>query len=68
MGASQDGSVFCRFPQEETHANRGKTGDGFFQAAMVIAYGSILEADEHPCTPYFDVHQRYRVLTHSQMI
>ena len=24
-------------------------------------------ADEHPCTPYSDVHQGYRVLTHSQI-
>ena len=24
-------------------------------------------ADEHPCTTYFDVHQGYRVLTHSQV-
>ena len=24
-------------------------------------------ADEHPCTTYFDVHQGYRVLTHSQL-
>ena len=24
-------------------------------------------ADEHPCTTYFDVHQEYRVLTHSQV-
>ena len=24
-------------------------------------------ADEHPCTTYFDVHQGYRVLTHSHM-
>ena len=26
-----------------------------------------LGADEHPCTTYFDVHQGYRVLTHSHM-
>ena len=25
-------------------------------------------ADEHPCTTNFDVHQGYRVLTHSHMI
>ena len=24
-------------------------------------------ADEHPCTTYFDVHQGYRVLTHSHI-
>ena len=24
-------------------------------------------ADEHPCTTYLEVHQRYKVLTHSQM-
>ena len=24
-------------------------------------------ADEHPCAPYFDVHQGYRVLTHSHI-
>ena len=26
-----------------------------------------LGPDEHPCTTYFDVHQGYRVLTHSQI-
>ena len=26
-----------------------------------------LRADEHPCTTYIDVHQGYRVLTHSQV-
>ena len=25
-------------------------------------------ADEHPCATYFDVHQGYRVLTHSHML
>ena len=32
-----------------------------------ITYGSILGVDEHPFATYFDVHQGYRVLTHSHM-
>ena len=35
--------------------------------AWVITHASIFGADEHPCTTYFDVHQGYKVLTHSQV-
>ena len=32
-----------------------------------ITYGSILGVDEHPFATYFDVHQGYRVLSHSKL-
>ena len=64
--ARPDSEMCLRMGERSLRKGRGKVG-ALNQLAMGQNLWLHFGVDEHPCTTYFDVHQGYRVLTHSQL-